>query len=220
MKLFIDTGNVEEIKEVASWGVLEGVTTNPTLIAKEGKDFKEVVKEIVNLVNCPLCVETLVSAQLTAAKSDEMLQQAEELIKLDDKVVIKIPISEEGLKVVKILSERGIKTNVTLNFSANQALMAAKAGATYVSILSGRLDDIGNQGADVVRDARAIFDLNNIKAELIVAAIHHPYQVIEAALAGAHIATLPYAILKKMVKHPLTDVGVDRFLKDWETLAK
>ncbi len=162
----------------------------------------------------------MVSAQLTAAKSDEMLQQAEELIKLDDKVVIKIPISEEGLKVVKILSERGIKTNVTLNFSANQALMAAKAGATYVSILSGRLDDIGNQGADVVRDARAIFDLNNIKAELIVAAIHHPYQVIEAALAGANIATLPYAILKKMVKHPLTDVGVDRFLKDWETLAK
>lgn len=214
MKLFIDTANIEEIKEIASWGILEGVTTNPSLIAKEGRVFKEVIKEITEIVDGPI------SAEVVSLKAEEMLQEAEELVKIHENIVIKVPMTDEGLKAVKAFHAKGVKTNVTLVFSANQALMAAKAGATFVSPFLGRLDDIGHRGIDLVKEIVEIFDLYLLETQVIAASIRHPMHVVEAAKAGSHIATIPYGVFKQMIKHPLTDSGIQRFLKDWENAVK
>ncbi|MDK2919782.1 MAG: transaldolase [Candidatus Petromonas sp.] len=211
MKFFIDTANIEEIKEVSKWGVLSGVTTNPSLIAKEGrKDFEEVIKEIVEIVNGPI------SAEVVAETAEDMVKDAEKLAKIHENIVIKIPMTSEGLKAIKVLSEKGIKTNCTLIFSANQALLAAKAGATFVSPFIGRLDDIGNEGMMLIRDVAEIFDIHGINTEIIAASIRHPMHVTQSALAGAHIATVPYGVFQKMLKHPLTDIGIEKFNTDWE----
>lgn len=214
MKLFIDTANINEVKEINEWGVISGVTTNPSLIAKEGKDFKEVVKEIADIVDGPI------SAEVISLDKDGMLQEARELAKIHPNIVIKIPMTAEGLKAVKILSKEGIKTNVTLIFSANQALLAALAGASYVSPFIGRLDDISNDGMKIVEDIVQIFDFHNIKTEIIAASIRHPIHVLEAAKAGAHIVTIPYKVFLQMLNHPLTDIGIEKFLKDWEGFIK
>ncbi|MCC5912665.1 MAG: fructose-6-phosphate aldolase [Clostridiaceae bacterium] len=214
MKLFIDTANVEEIKEIASWGIVEGVTTNPSLIAKEGRVFKDVIKEITEIVDGPI------SAEVISLDAEGMLKEAEDLAKIHNNIVIKLPMTAEGLKATKSLSAKGIKTNVTLVFSANQALMAAKAGATYVSPFLGRLDDIGHEGLGLIEEIMEIFDLHLIDTEIISASIRHSLHVTQSAKAGAHIATIPYKIFKQMVKHPLTDSGIDRFLKDWENAVK
>ncbi|NLY66181.1 MAG: fructose-6-phosphate aldolase [Tissierellia bacterium] len=214
MKLFIDTANIDEIREVNEWGVISGVTTNPSLIAKEGRDFKEVIHEIVSIVDGP------VSAEVISTDKDGMIEEARELAKIHPNIVVKIPMTREGLKAVKVLSKEGIKTNVTLIFSANQALLAAKAGATYVSPFIGRLDDISNEGIGIIYDIVEIFDIHGIDAEIIAASIRHPIHVLEAAKAGAHIATIPYKVFTQMVNHPLTDIGIERFLKDWEGLNK
>lgn len=214
MKLFIDTANVEEIKEASSWGVISGVTTNPSLIAKEGRDFKQVVTEITEIVDGPI------SAEVIDSESDGMIKEAEELAKIHENIVIKIPMTKEGLKSVKVLSQKGIKTNVTLIFSANQALMAARAGATYVSPFVGRMDDIGNDGMNVVMDIVEVFDIHDIKTEIISASIRHPKHVLEAAKAGSDIATIPFNVLEKMIMHPMTDKGIERFLMDWEKAVK
>lgn len=211
MKLFIDTANVDEIREINDWGVICGVTTNPSLIAKEGRDFKEVVQEITEIVDGPI------SAEVIDLESDGMVKEAEELAKLHKNIVIKIPMTKEGLKAVKELSSRGIKTNVTLVFSANQAMLAARAGATYVSPFVGRMDDIGNPGIEIVKDIAGIFDIHDIKTQIIAASIRHPQHVMEVAKAGADIATIPYKIFESMIKHPMTDKGIERFLKDWES---
>ena len=214
MKLFIDTANIDEIKEINEWGVICGVTTNPSLIAKEGRDFKEVVKEIAEIVDGPI------SAEVISLDKDGMLHEARELAKIHPNIVIKIPMTAHGLKAVKVLSKEGIKTNVTLIFSANQALLAAKSGATYVSPFIGRLDDIGNEGMDIIEDIVQIFDFHNIKSEIIAASIRHPIHVLEAAKAGSHIATIPYKVFLQMLNHPLTDIGIEKFLKDWEGFNK
>lgn len=212
MKLFIDTANIDEIKEINEWGVICGVTTNPSLIAKEGRDFKEVVKEIANIVDGPI------SAEVISLDKEGMLKEARELVKIHPNIVIKIPMTKEGLKAVKVLSEEKIKTNVTLIFSANQALLAAKAGATYVSPFVGRLDDIGNEGVNIIEDIVQIFNIHNIDTEIIAASIRHPIHVLDAAKAGAHISTIPYKVFVQMLAHPLTDIGIDKFLKDWDGL--
>ena len=214
MKIFLDTANVEQIREAASWGIIDGVTTNPSLIAKEGRDFKEVVREICEIVDGPI------SAEVISLDADGMVEEARELAKIHKNIVIKIPMTVEGLKAVKRLSAEGIKTNVTLVFSADQALLAMKAGATYVSPFVGRLDDIGHVGMDLVAQVMDIIDNYGFETEVIVASVRHPTHVLEAALLGAHIATVPYAVLEKMVKHPKTDEGIDRFLKDWEKVPK
>ncbi|SCX75488.1 fructose-6-phosphate aldolase [Alkaliphilus peptidifermentans] len=210
MKFFIDTANINEIKEIAEWGILDGVTTNPSLIAKEGRDLKEVIREITELVDGPI------SAEVISLISEEMVEEAKELVKIHSNVVIKVPMTEEGLKAVKVLSQMGIKSNVTLVFSAAQALLAAKAGATYVSPFLGRLDDIGHEGMGLIREIVTIFAMHNISTEILSASIRHSIHVIEAAKAGSDIATVPYAVFKQMLKHPLTDSGIERFLKDWE----
>lgn len=209
MKLFIDTANVEQIREISKWGVLTGVTTNPSLIAKEGRDFKQVIMEITQLVDGPI------SAEVIGETSDKMVKEARELAKIHENVVIKIPMTEEGLKAVNVLSGEGIKTNVTLVFSAAQALLAARAGASFVSPFVGRLDDVAHDGMKVVRDIVFIFKIYNIDTEIIAASIRHSPHVLEAAMAGAHIATIPYKVLKQMLNHPLTDIGIERFLADW-----
>jgi transaldolase len=214
MKLFIDTANVEEIKKANDMGIICGVTTNPSLIAKEGREFKEVVKEITGIVDGPI------SAEVISMDCDGMVKEALDLADIHKNIVIKIPMCAEGLKAVKILSGKGIKTNVTLIFSAAQALLAARAGATYVSPFVGRLDDIGAYGVNLVRDVSDIFDIYGIETEIIAASIRHPMHVIECAKAGADIATVPYKILLQMTKHPLTDLGIERFLKDWESVPK
>lgn len=210
MKLFIDTANIEEIREIAGWGIVDGVTTNPSLIAKEGKNFKEVIGEILRLVDGP------VSAEVISLEAGKMIQEAEALSAIHPNVVIKIPMTEEGLKAVKALSERGIRTNVTLVFSALQALLAAKAGASYVSPFAGRLDDTGHEGMQLVRDIAEVFCVHQLATEVLAASIRSPLHVLEAAKAGADAATIPYSVFKQMVKHPLTDIGIDKFLKDWE----
>lgn len=210
MKLFIDTANVDEIKEVNDWGVLSGVTTNPSLVAKEGRDFKEVVKEIAEIVDGP------VSAEVVSLDVDGMLKEARELVKIHENVIIKVPMTKEGLKAVKILSSEGIKINVTLVFSANQGLLAARAGASYVSPFVGRLDDISNEGMYIVQDIAEIFEIHNIDCEIIAASIRTPMHALEAAKAGAHISTIPYKVFNQMLNHPLTDIGIENFLKDWE----
>ena len=214
MKIFIDTANVEEIKEAASWGILDGVTTNPSLIAKEGRDFKTVVSEITELVDGPI------SAEVMSDDAEGMVKEAEELVKIHPNITIKIPITEEGLKAVHILSEKNIKTNVTLIFSANQALLAARAGASFVSPFVGRLDDIGMDGTSLISDISEIFAMYGIPTEIIAASIRTPMNVLECAKAGADIATIPYGVLKKMFHHPLTDDGIARFKKDWEDAVK
>ncbi|MZQ75903.1 MAG: fructose-6-phosphate aldolase [Peptoclostridium sp.] len=214
MIFFIDTANVDEIREVNSWGVLDGVTTNPSLVAKEGRDFQEVIKEITSIVDGP------VSAEVISLKAEGMIEEARELSKIHSNVVIKVPMTDEGLKAVKVLSKEGIRINVTLVFSANQALLAAKAGASFVSPFVGRLDDVGNRGMDVIEDIVRIFDTYGIDTQVIAASIRHPQHVIEAALAGSHIATVPYGVFKNMLRHPLTDTGIEKFLSDWEKAAQ
>ncbi|WAM30484.1 fructose-6-phosphate aldolase [Caldicellulosiruptor naganoensis] len=215
MKLFIDTANINEIKEAYSWGIICGVTTNPSLIAKEGRDFKEVVNEICSIVDGPI------SAEVISLKAEDMIEEARDLAKIHKNIVIKIPMTAEGLKAVSVLSKEGIKTNVTLIFSAAQALLAAKAGATYVSPFVGRLDDIGQNGIELIKEIVQIFrNYPDIKTEIIAASIRHPIHVIEAAKAGADIATVPFKVLEQMTKHALTDVGIERFLKDWEKVPK
>ena len=214
MKLFIDTANVDYIKEANDWGVICGVTTNPSLIAKEGRDFKEVVKEITEIVDGPI------SAEVISLQAKGMVEEAEELVKIHDNIVIKIPMTPEGMKAVKVLSSKGIKTNVTLIFSASQALLAARAGATYVSPFLGRLDDISNPGVNIIDDIVTIFEVHGIETEIIAASVRSPKDVVEAAKFGSHIATIPYDVFVKMFKHPLTDIGIERFLKDWESVPK
>lgn len=210
MKLFIDTANIEEIKEISQWGVLSGVTTNPSLIAKEGRNFEEVIQEIVSIVDGPI------SAEVVAEKTEDMVRDAVELAKIHQNIVIKIPMTAEGLKAIKVLSEKGIKTNCTLIFSSNQALLAARAGATFVSPFVGRLDDIGTSGINLIREVSEIFDIYGLDTEIISASIRHPMHVTESALAGAHIATIPYKVFKQMLNHPLTDIGIEKFNADWE----
>jgi transaldolase len=214
MKIFLDTANVEHIREANSWGIIDGVTTNPTLIAREGRDFREVVEEICRIVDGPI------SAEVVSMKSEEMVAEAKELANIHDNIVIKVPLMPEGLKTIKSLKELDIDTNATLVFSPNQALLAAKAGATYVSPFIGRLDDIGHVGMDIVRDTLIIFENYGFETEVIVASVRNPIHVVDAATAGAHIATLPWPVLQKMVKHSLTDVGIKRFLEDWEKVPK
>jgi len=214
MKLFIDTANVDEIRRANDMGIISGVTTNPSLIAKEGRDFRQVVAEIAEIVDGPI------SAEVISLKEEEMVQEAIELSKIHKNIVIKIPMCEEGLKAVKKLKEKNIKTNVTLIFSVNQALLAALAGASYVSPFAGRLDDVGNSGMDVIRDIAKVFNIYKIDCEIIAASIRHPMHVTEAALAGAHISTVPFDVIKKMISHPLTDKGIEKFLADWDKFSK
>jgi transaldolase len=214
MKIFIDTANLEQIKEVNSWGILDGVTTNPSLVAKEGCDFRKRIEDISNVVDGPI------SAEAVSMDSEGMVKEARELSKIHKNIVVKIPMTDEGLKAVKVLSKEGIRTNVTLVFSPNQALLAAKAGATYVSPFVGRLDDISHNGMDLVKDIVTIYKTHGYKTQVIAASIRHPVHVTEAALAGAHVATVPYDVLKKMLKHNLTDEGIAKFLKDWEKVPK
>ena len=212
MKLFIDTANVEEIRLAAELGVICGVTTNPSLIAKEGRDFKTVVKEITQLVDGP------VSAEVISLKKDEMVNEAIELAGIHKNIVIKIPMCAEGLKAVKILSARGIKTNVTLIFSSAQALLAANAGATYVSPFVGRVDDISNSGITLINEIVKIFKVHNIETQIISASIRSPQDVVRVAESGADIATVPYKIINAMIKHPLTDMGIEKFIYDWKAM--
>ncbi|MEG3072308.1 MAG: fructose-6-phosphate aldolase [Candidatus Syntrophopropionicum ammoniitolerans] len=212
MKLFIDTANVDDIREAYSLGVICGVTTNPSLIAREGRNFAQVVKEIASIVDGPI------SAEVISEDAPGMVAEAEELASIHPNIVIKIPMTAEGLKATSILAGKNIRTNVTLVFSANQALLAARAGATYVSPFIGRLDDISENGIELVQKIVEIFDLHQIKTEVIAASIRHPVHVTESARAGAHIATVAYKIIEQMISHPLTDAGIKRFLKDWETV--
>ena len=214
MKLFIDTANVDEIRKANYMGVICGVTTNPSLIAKEGRIFEEVVREITSIVDGPI------SAEVISLDSEGMIREAIELAKIHKNIIIKLPMTAEGLKAVKVLSKEKIKTNVTLIFSAGQALLAAKAGATYVSPFAGRLDDIGNDGMKLVKEIVEIFRNYEIDTEIIAASIRHPMHVIEAAKLGCHIATIPYKVILQLTKHPLTDKGIDQFLKDWDTVPK
>ena len=210
MKFFIDTANINEIKEANALGVLAGVTTNPSLVAKEGVDFHERIREICNVVEGP------VSAEVISLEADKMIEEGKELAKIAPNVVVKVPMTTEGLKAVKAFSDLGIRTNVTLVFSAVQALLAARAGATYVSPFLGRLDDIGHNGMDLIRQIAEIFAIHGIETEIIAASVRHSVHVTDAALNGAHIATIPANVIASLVKHPLTDQGIEKFLADWE----
>lgn len=212
MKLYLDTANVAEIKELA-W-LVDGVTTNPTLVAREKRPFAEVLREICAIVRGP------VSAEITALDTEGIVHEARELAKVAPNVVVKIPITEAGMQAVRTLSKEGVRTNVTLVFSANQALLAAKCGATYVSPFVGRIDDAGGDGMSVVAEILPIYRTYGFQTEVIVASVRHPGHVLQAALLGAHIATVPYEVLKKMFGHPLTDAGIARFLKDWQQVPK
>lgn len=214
MKIFLDTANIEELKKGIEYGVVNGATTNPSLIARENREFLPLIEEITTLVPGPVSVE------VTATDFDGMVEEAQKYAKIADNVVIKVPINLQGLKVVKKLHSLGIKTNVTLIFSASQALMAAKAGATYVSPFVGRIDDISGNGMDLVADIIQIFDNYGLETEIIVASIRHPLHFVESALLGADIATIPFSTLDKLLKHPLTDRGMEAFLKDWQKVKK
>ncbi len=211
MKFFIDTANVEEIRKANDMGVICGVTTNPSLIAKEGRDFNEVIKEITTIVDGPVSGEV----KATTVDAEGMIREGREIAKIHPNMVVKIPMTEEGLKAVKVLSAEGIKTNVTLIFSANQALLAARAGASYVSPFLGRLDDISTAGIDLIQDIVQIFDNYGLETEIIAASVRNPIHVTNCALAGAHIATVPYKVIMQMIKHPLTDAGIEKFQKDY-----
>lgn len=212
MKLFIDTANVTDIRKANELGVICGVTTNPSLIAKEGLVFEEVIKEISSIVDGPI------SAEVITLEASKMVEEGTALAQIHPNIVIKIPMYEEGLKATKQLTEKGIKTNVTLIFSAQQALLAARAGATYVSPFIGRLDDIGFNGMSLIEDTAEIFEIHGISTEIIAASVRHPIHVLEAAKAGAHIATIPYSVITQMIHHPLTSSGIEKFLADWEGL--
>jgi transaldolase len=214
MKIFLDTANLEQISEAASWGILDGVTTNPTLVSKENMEFEPLIRKICKIVPGPVSVECISSG------ADDLIDEAQNLAKLAENVVVKIPICLEGLKAIKVLSQKGVNVNTTLVFSPNQAVLAAKAGARYVSPFVGRLDDVAHDGMALVDQILAIFDNYGFEAEVIVASVRHPLHVVEAALMGADVATIPFAVLEKMVKHPLTDVGIDRFLKEWSKVKK
>jgi len=212
MKIFIDTASVKQIREAASLGLIDGVTTNPTLMAKEGRNPIQVLKEICELVSGP------VSAEVISLDTPGMVGEARELIKVAGNIVIKLPLTKEGLKAVHTLSAEGIKTNVTLCFSAAQALLVAKAGATYVSPFIGRLDDISQEGMALIRDIRKIYTNYSFKTQIIVASVRNPMHVVNAALAGADIATIPYLVIEQLIKHPLTDIGISRFLEDYKKI--
>lgn len=214
MKLFIDTANVEEIIRANDMGIISGVTTNPSLIAKEGRDFRQVVIEIASIVDGPI------SAEVISMKCEQMVKEAVELSSIHKNIVIKIPMCEEGLKAVKILKSKDIRTNVTLIFSVNQALLAVRAGASYVSPFAGRVDDVGQWGVDIIRDIASVFRIYDLDCEIIAASIRHPMHVTESALAGADICTIPFNVIKKMISHPLTDIGIEKFLKDWDKFNK
>lgn len=214
MKFFVDTANVEEIRKAAELGVLDGVTTNPTLVAKEKRSFKETVLEICEIVPGP------VSAEVVSLTTDEMVEEGRRLASWAPNVVVKVPLTPDGLAATRRLSSDGIKTNVTLVFSAPQGLLAAKAGATYVSPFVGRIDDTGHDGMQVVRDLRQIFANYGYATEIIAASIRHPVHVLDAAKAGAHVATIPFPVLQAMIKHPLTDRGLERFLADWKSIPE
>ncbi|RME30804.1 fructose-6-phosphate aldolase [Candidatus Woesearchaeota archaeon] len=214
MKLYLDTGNIEEIREVAALGVLDGVTTNPTLIAREGKDFTQVIREIVGILKAT-GKEFTVSAEVTDLHADKMVEQGRALAAIDPHVVVKVPLIPEGIAAVHRLSREGIRTNVTLCFSTNQALLAAKAGAFIVSPFVGRLDDIGEQGLGLIRDIRRVFDNYHFTTQILTASIRHPLHVTEAALAGSDIATIPKQVFMKLFHHPLTEQGNEKFLRDW-----
>ncbi len=212
MKLFLDTANIEHIREISEWGVLAGVTTNPTLVAKEGRCMRDCLEEIASVVSGPI------SAEAVSMDTEGMLREARELASIAPNINVKIPMCPAGLKAVSALSREGIATNVTLVFSSNQALLAAAAGATFLSPFVGRLDDIGNHGMRLVEEIVDIFDIYGINTQVIAASLRHPMHVIEAARAGAHIATIPYEVMVKMASHPLTDIGIERFLKDYEKI--
>ncbi|HEX16546.1 MAG TPA: fructose-6-phosphate aldolase [Deltaproteobacteria bacterium] len=214
MKFFLDTANLEEIKRGIEMGLVDGVTTNPTLVSKEGREFWDLVTEICRLVEGP------VSLEVTSLDADGMVREAKELAKIGDNVVVKIPMTQEGMKAVKRLEAEGIRTNVTLVFSPVQALIAAKAGASYVSPFVGRLDDISAGGMELVEQIVSIYANYDIFTEVIVASVRHPMHVLEAALIGADIATIPFKVMEQLFKHPLTDVGIERFLKDWEKVPR
>ncbi len=212
MKFFIDTANVEEIRKANELGMVDGVTTNPSLAAKEGREFEGLIKEICGMVDGP------VNAEVVSLEAPEMIEEARKLSKLADNIVVKVPLIEEGLKAVRVLSLEGIDTNVTLCFSPVQALLAAKAGAAYVSPFVGRLDDISYRGMDLVEEINTIYENYGFETEVIVASVRNPVHVLEAALMGADIATVPYKVITQLIKHPLTDIGLEKFLADWKKL--
>ena len=214
MKIFIDTANIKEIREAVELGVIDGVTTNPTLIAKENSPVKDLLKEICSLVSGP------VSAEVISMETEGMVKEARELSKIAKNIVIKIPLVKAGLKAVKILSAESIKTNVTLCFSPSQALLVAKTGADYISPFIGRLDDISQRGMDLIKDIKTIYNNYGFKTKIIVASIRNPLHVVDAALIGADIATVPFAVIEQLIKHPLTDIGIQRFLEDYKKIPK
>ena len=214
MKFFIDTADVKEIREAHALGLVDGVTTNPSLIAKSGRKFKDVIKEIVSIVDGPI------SAEVISLDAPGMIKEGKELAKIHKNIVIKLPMTPEGLKACKSLTDKGIKTNVTLIFTPLQALLAAKAGATYVSPFVGRLDDISQDGMGIIEEIRTIFDNYGYMAEIIVASVRNPIHVLNSALIGADIATIPYPVMIQLSKHPLTDAGIEKFLKDWESVPQ
>lgn len=214
MKFFIDTANIEEIKEAKRLGMIDGVTTNPTLISKEGRKAEELLQEICSLIDGP------VSAEVVSPDAEGMVKEARKLAKLGENIVVKVPIIKEGLKAVKMLTNEGIRTNMTLVFSPSQALLAAKVGATFCSPFIGRLDDVSHVGMDLVREIIAIYENYGYRTEVIVASIRNPLHVVDAALAGAPIATIPFAVIERLVHHPLTDVGLKRFLADWKKIPR
>lgn len=209
MKIFIDTANLEEIKKAESYGIVAGVTTNPSLIAKEHGDFKKIIEEITSIIDGPI------SAEVISLEAEGMIKEGVELAKIHKNIVIKLPTTFEGLKACKKFKEIGIKTNLTLVFTLNQALLAARAGASYVSPFVGRLEDTGVDGVELIRKIRKVFDIHNIQTEIIGASIRNPYHVEEIAEAGAHIGTLPFKVIESMIKHPLTDAGIEKFIADW-----
>jgi transaldolase len=215
MKFFIDTANPAEIKKAYEMGVIDGVTTNPTLISKENKDFGSLIKEIGDIVQgLPISLEVI------SPHSEGMIEEAQKLTEMGQNIVVKIPMTGEGLKAIKVLISEGIKTNTTLVFSPTQALLAAKAGTTYVSPFIGRLDDVSQTGMDLIRQIMTIFNNYGFESEVIVASIRHPIHVLEAALIGADVATIPFKVIEQLIKHPLTDIGIERFLEDWKKVPK
>lgn len=214
MKLFIDTANINEIREANSMGLINGVTTNPSLVAKEGRDFKELIKEICSIVDGPI------SAEVISLDYEGMLHEAYELAKIHDNIIVKVPLTKDGLQATRSLKAEGIRTNVTLCFSPNQALLAAKAGAYFVSPFIGRLDDISTSGMELISQILTIYRNYNFETQVLVASIRHPLHVVEAAMMGADAATIPYAVLLQLIKHPLTDIGIERFLSDWKKTQK
>ena len=210
MKFFIDTANLSEIREASSWGIVDGVTTNPSLVAKEGLDFGELLRDICGMVDGPI------SAEVVSVEAPEMIREGREFSGIHKNIVVKVPLTAEGLKAVKVLASEGIRTNVTLCFSATQALLAAKAGAAFISPFIGRLDDISQPGMQLIRDIHTIYKNYGFRTEILVASVRHPIHILEAALIGADVVTAPFKVLEMLVKHPLTDIGLAKFLKDWE----